>query len=78
MKICISFSGSTSSSPPSITQHPISTTVVRTAPLTLDCRATVHPDPVVEWYRDGRPVVLDPASRDGIYQFSRIILNSDS
>jgi hypothetical protein len=78
MKMCISFSGSTSSSPPSITQHPISRTVVRNDPVTLDCRATGHPDPVVEWYRDGRPVVLDPASREGIHQFSRIILNSDS
>ena len=52
-----------SSAPPAIAVHPLSTTVVRGDPVTLDCRASSSEDDdaVLEWYRDGRPVDIDPS-----------------
>ena len=42
--------------------HPLPTTVVRGDPVTLDCRVDDDADDaVVEWYRDGRPVDIDPS-----------------
>ncbi len=60
---CSSFPAAAYASPPTISQHPLSTTVVRNDPVTLDCRAAGDPAPDVEWYRDGLPVDMDPASR---------------
>ena len=53
---------SPSAAPPAIAVHPLPTTVVRGDPVTLDCRVDDDADDaVVEWYRDGRPVDIDPS-----------------
>ena len=58
-----SHAATATSAPPAIAVHPLSTTVVRGDPVTLDCRASSSEDDdaVLEWYRDGRPVDIDPS-----------------
>ena len=41
---------------PEIVQHPLNHTVVRNEPVTLECRASGSPPPLIEWFLDGRPV----------------------
>ena len=45
---------------PEILQHPLNHTVVRNEPVTLECRASGSPPPLVEWFRDGQPVTTAP------------------
>lgn len=30
------------------------------SPLTLECRIAGHPDPIVRWYKEGRPIIAGP------------------
>lgn len=50
LRVCVA------GSVPEIIQHPLNTTVVRGNPLTLDCRASGSPRPIIEWYKDGQLV----------------------
>eukprot|EP00094_Tigriopus_californicus_P011303 TCALIF_10910-PA protein Name:"Similar to ROBO2 Roundabout homolog 2 (Homo sapiens)" AED:0.22 eAED:0.24 QI:0/0.2/0/1/0.4/0.5/6/0/1001 len=47
-------------SQPVITRHPTDITVVKNEPTTLECRVSGDPDPIVEWYKDGQLVHIDP------------------
>ena len=48
--------GSSSGSAPVVTEHPISTTVARNGPVTLNCAVSGEPEPSVTWYKDGELV----------------------
>lgn len=47
-------------SQPVIIRHPADITVVKNEPTTLECRVSGSPDPIVEWYKDGQLVHIDP------------------
>eukprot|EP00095_Tigriopus_kingsejongensis_P007676 snap_masked-scaffold156_size297567-processed-gene-1.28 protein:Tk07676 transcript:snap_masked-scaffold156_size297567-processed-gene-1.28-mRNA-1 annotation:"roundabout 1 " len=45
---------------PVIERHPADITVVKNEPTTLECRVSGEPRPIVEWYKDGQLVHVDP------------------
>ena len=61
-------------SPPKITEDPLNMTVARNEPVTLSCKATGRPEPVIEWYRDGSLVKTAPTDP----QSHRILLPDGS
>ena len=46
---------------PTILQNPLNNTVIKNEPVTLDCRASGSPIPVIEWFKDGQLVATAPA-----------------
>ena len=66
---------------PVILEHPLDMTVARNEPVTLNCKASGEPEPMIDWYKDGVPVTTapsDPASHriilpDGSLFFLRAI-----
>ena len=45
---------------PTILQNPLNNTVIKNEPVTLDCRASGSPIPVIEWFKDGQLVATAP------------------
>lgn len=44
---------------PRITEHPLDVVVPRHEPVTLNCMAEGDPQPIVEWYKNGKPLESD-------------------
>jgi len=44
---------------PVLTEHPVSLTVPRGEPATLNCGATGDPEPIISWYKDGSLLDLE-------------------
>ena len=59
---------------PKITEDPLNMTVARNEPVTLSCKATGHPIPEIEWYRNGALVKTAPTDP----QSHRILLPDGS
>lgn len=45
---------------PHITEHPLSITVPKNEPLTLNCNAEGLPNPEITWFKDGRKIATSP------------------
>lgn len=45
--------------PPRIVHHPSDVVVKVGSPATLSCRAEGHPEPSIEWWRNGQPLEMD-------------------
>ena len=59
---------------PVILEHPLDMTVARNEPVTLNCKASGEPEPIIDWYKDG--VAVTTALSDPTYH--RIILPDGS
>ena len=46
---------------PTILEHPLDMTVARNEPVTLNCKSAGAPEPLVDWFKDGKLVNTAPS-----------------